>query len=102
MAKAPVMFNVSPGKIVLPDGTEIAPGGEVEVTKDLMGNAGVQSWIEDGILGDKLPSKVSADLSAENARLSAENADLSEKVSTLAAQVESLTADLAAATKPTE
>ena len=95
MAKPITLFNVSPGKLILPNGQEIAPGGEVEITKDLAENAGVKSWIADGLLGNALPAKQSADLAAENARLTAEN-------EAQAAQIAQLTADLEAATKPKE
>ena len=93
MAKAVTLFNVSSGKLITPDGTEVLPGDPLDLTKDLAENAGVKSWIEDGLLGATLPAKAQADLSEENARLSAEN-------EALTAQVAQLTADLSAATAP--
>lgn len=42
-----------PGKLVLPNGDEIAPGAEVELSAELAKNAGVASWIESGWLVPK-------------------------------------------------
>lgn len=39
-----------PGKLVLPNGDEIAPGADVEITAELAKNAGVASWVENGWL----------------------------------------------------
>lgn len=102
MAKADTMFNVSSGRLVLPDGTDVAPGSEVEITKELAGNAGVRSWIAEGLLGKAMPRQAAADLASENAKLTAENAALAEKMAGMAAQIEQLNADLASATQPTE
>ena len=38
------------GKLVLPDGVEIQPGETFEADKALADNAGVNSWLEDGLI----------------------------------------------------
>lgn len=44
------MISAYPGKLVLPDGTEIVHGAEVEIGKDLAANAGVAEWVKAGFL----------------------------------------------------
>lgn len=44
------MVNQSGGSLVMPDGTEVPDGGEVEVSADAQKNAGVAGWIERGRL----------------------------------------------------
>lgn len=40
------LVNVYPGKLVLPDGTEVLPGASVEISKEVAENAGVKEWLE--------------------------------------------------------
>ena len=88
-SKEKTLTNITTGKLILWDGREILPGGTLEITPELAENAGVQSWIDDGLLGEATAAVVIAD----NAALQVEN-------DALKAQVEALTADLAEATKP--
>lgn len=41
--------NISQSLLILPDGVEIPLGGEVETADDYAENAGVKSWVADGL-----------------------------------------------------
>lgn len=45
------LVNLSKSTLILPDGTEIPPGAELDLSGDLAENAGVKSWIADGMIG---------------------------------------------------
>ncbi len=99
MARGKTFYNVSGGRLILPNGEDIGPEG-VELDKDTLANAGVQSWIEDGLLSVDMPKTAVADLATEVARLTAEVARLTGEVAERDATIAKLTADLEAATKP--
>lgn len=46
----PKFTNTCPGKLILPDGTEIASGAEIEIDAATAKNAGVQEWVAAGWL----------------------------------------------------
>lgn len=102
MAKADKLFNVSPGLLILPDGTEVPPGGDFELTKDLAANAGVKSWLADGLVAGNAPTRGDAGDSAEVAALKDTVAALTARVAEADGQIAKLTADLEAATKPAD
>lgn len=100
------MQSVYPGKLILPDGTEILPNTEVEVSKEMAANAGVAEWISAGYLvkpgsvARGLVSDDSAAIKAELDRVTASLASESALRADLEAKNAQLTADLEAATKP--
>lgn len=96
-AKAKALVNLSSGVLSLWDGRDIAPGASLDMSDELAGNAGVQSWITDGLLGEASPAMVAQDTSALEAAI----ADRDAEVAALKAKVESLEADLGKATTPT-
>lgn len=49
-------ISTYPGKLILPSGEEVLPGGEVEISAETAKNAGVQEWIASGWLA-ATPSK---------------------------------------------
>lgn len=116
MAKAPTnrtMVNANRAVLVLPDGTEIPPGGKIDLTKDLEANAGVMAWVEGGQLRPFAPDaapQASADLAAANAALADMTAQrdalIAEKdvrdaaMAALQEAHDKLAADLEAATAP--
>jgi len=48
-------ISTYPGTLVMPDGTEIKHGGDVQVTADLAKNQGVAEWIASGWLVSVTP-----------------------------------------------
>ena len=46
----PKFASAYAGKLVLPDGVEILPGETFDADKALAENAGVKSWLDDGLL----------------------------------------------------
>lgn len=46
-----------PGKLILPDGTEVDNGGDVEISTDLAKNVGVKGWIDGELLVAKAAAK---------------------------------------------
>jgi hypothetical protein len=86
-------FNVSPGLLVLPDGTEIPPGESFTLTDELAKNAGVRSWQADGLISDKAASAAVDDSAAqaEIGRLTAELAAANEQIAKLQADLEAAT-----------
>lgn len=53
-------FDAQSTRLILPDGTEIAPGETVDLGNDVTKNEGVQSWIADGLLVAKSEAKAAA------------------------------------------
>ena len=114
MAKVEKLFNVSSGILILPDGTEVAPGVGFELTKEWASNSGVKSWVDDGLASSDAPRRSAPDvdfsaLQAEIDKLTAELAEANGQIDKLTAdladangQIDKLTADLADATKPAE
>lgn len=49
MTMVAVLHNVATSLLILPDGTEIAPGAQVDIPPVYAENAGVLSWIADGL-----------------------------------------------------
>jgi len=50
-------ISTYPGTLILPDGTEVKPGGDVLISADLAKNEGVAGWIGSGWL---VPAKAEA------------------------------------------
>lgn len=46
----PKFVSAYPGKLILPDGTEVDNGGEVEISAELAKNVGVKGWIDGELL----------------------------------------------------
>jgi hypothetical protein len=94
-AKTDKAFNVSPGILVLPDGTEISPGGDFAMTEELAKNAGVQSWRADGLISDQVPQASGGGeltvAQAEIERLTIELAAANEQIAKLQAEIEAAT-----------
>lgn len=84
-----MLYNVSPGLLILPNGVEIAPGSCIELPKEYAGNAGVASWIADGLASENpAPAAVLDELSATRI----ERDDLVAEVADLKAKLEAATA----------
>lgn len=84
------IWNVSTGLLVLPNGVEIAPGAGITLPKEYADNAGVASWLEDGLASENpAPAAALDELTAERI-----------KTADLEAQIAALQKDLEAATKP--
>lgn len=84
MAKAKQIGNLvnrSSGILTLPDGTDILPGEALADFGPWAENAGVQSWIDDGLLGEANPVPVS--LTEELKALRTEDAELKAQVEEL-------------------
>lgn len=50
-------MSTYPGKLILPNGDEIAPGAEVEISVDLAKNAAVGEWVKVGWLTEAKAEK---------------------------------------------
>lgn len=48
----PKFTNTYPGRLILPDGTEIASAAEIEIDAATAKNAGVQEWVAAGWLAE--------------------------------------------------
>lgn len=83
------LWNVSPGLLILPNGNEIAPGASIDLPKEYADNAGVASWLEDG-LASKNPAPAAAldELTAERIK----NADLEAKLAAMQKDLDAATA----------
>lgn len=55
MIMVAALHNVSTSLLILPDGTEIAPGAQVDIPPAFAENAGVASWISDRLAVDVTP-----------------------------------------------
>ena len=79
------LFNVSPGLLILPNGTEIHPGEGIDLPKEYAGNAGVLSWFADGLASDNpAPKAVQDELTA----VKAERDELAAQLAELQAQID--------------
>lgn len=79
------LFNISPGLLILPNGTEIHPGESIDLPKEFANNAGVLSWFADGLASESpAPQAVQDELTA----VKAERDDLAAKVAELQAQID--------------
>lgn len=45
----PKLISTTTGLLILPNGQEIAPGETVDLPAEFVGNAGVASWVADGL-----------------------------------------------------
>lgn len=83
------LYNVSPGLLILPNGVEITPGTSVDLPKEYADNAGVASWIADGLASESPPQIV---VVADLAAVTMERDLLAEQVAELQAQLDAATA----------
>ena len=90
------LVSVYPGLLVLPDGTEVRNGAEVEVSKETAVNAGVAEWIEAGHLVK--PGSINRVVTDDSAELKEALDQAAATNAALQAQVAALQADLEAAT----
>ncbi len=91
--------NVYPGVLILPNGTEIAKGDDVDLDKETLAIAGVAEWVDKEWLvkpGDVAKAQPSKDFETLKAAL----ADSEKATADRDATIAKLTADLEAATKP--
>lgn len=90
------IWNVSPGLLILPNGVEIAPGTSIELPNQYADNAGVASWVADGLASANPPPAAALDeleaTKGERDTLAAENSDLLAKLATMQADLDAATA----------
>lgn len=106
------LVNAYPGKLVLPDGTEIPSGASVDISKEVAENVGVKEWLEVGYLvkpgsAKAAPSddvdaikKALSDAEGTVVALTAELDAERTKSADLEAKLTEATAAIEAATKP--
>ena len=87
---AKTLYNVSPGLLILPNGTEIPAGQSIDLPGEYEANEGVLSWIADGLASDTAPPEV----------VVVDLATVTDERDALAVQVAELQAQLEAATAP--
>lgn len=83
------LYNVSPGLLILPNGTEIRPGEGIDLPKEYADNAGVASWLADGLASENPAPKATLD---ELTATKVERDELAEQVAALQAQIAAMTA----------
>lgn len=78
MAKKTTLWNISPGILGLPNGVQIGPGESLAIG-EFAENAGVLSWVADGLASFDGPAQVvivrSDDVAAVEAALAAMTAE---------------------------
>lgn len=85
------MRSTYPGKLILPNGDEIATGADVTIAKDAAKNPGVIEWITNGWLVD--PASIPApEMAADLLVITNERDDLLAKVAELQAALDAATA----------
>lgn len=67
MAKIKRIWNISPGILGLPNGTEIGPGENAPIPAEFAENDGIQSWVKDGLAATEEPKRVAVSVTAEAA-----------------------------------
>lgn len=92
MAKTKHIWNISTGILGLPNGVQIGPGESIEIG-EFSENAGVLSWVADGLASFAGPGKVVVVKSEDVQALEAEIASRDAQIADMTKALEIVTAE---------